>query len=118
MRNGGVEVPRRNFLIQGRKQVSLTQAEMADKLEIGRSFYARIELGVRTPSLKMGIKIASILGQPVEALFPDLASQEAGAAPPAPAPVPAVQPGRDPNKPLFRHFNVAGRQEQEGGAHR
>lgn len=42
----------RENLIKFRKKIKKTQLEMAKMLEITLSFYSKIELGLRNPSLK------------------------------------------------------------------
>lgn len=44
---------KREKLIEFRKKKKLTQREMSELLEITISFYSKIELGVKNPSLKI-----------------------------------------------------------------
>jgi DNA-binding XRE family transcriptional regulator len=48
---------------------ALTQARLAEALQIGRVTYANIELGRKVPSFELALRIAVALGQPVEILF-------------------------------------------------
>lgn len=62
----------RTELVKTREALGLTQEAVAQKARISRAFYAHIELGTRTPSLPVALRIARVLGRPVEALFSDL----------------------------------------------
>lgn len=52
---------KRTWLIKIRKPQG-TQVEVAKKIPISRSHYAQIELGDRTPSVKVAKRIAEVLG--------------------------------------------------------
>jgi len=62
----------RTELIKAREELGLTQEAVAEQARISRAFYAHIELGNRTPSLPVALRIARALGRPVEELFSDL----------------------------------------------
>lgn len=59
----------RQQLIAARKEANLTQQELADLINIDRSYYAHIERGARRPSLMVALKIAQVLGKKVEEIF-------------------------------------------------
>jgi len=59
----------RTKLIQARKNLDLTQEELAEKAEISRAYLANIEAGKHDPSLKVASKLATLLKHPVEELF-------------------------------------------------
>lgn len=51
----------RTNMINRRKELGLTQEEVASKIDRSRNTYASYELGTITPSLDVGIKIKKIL---------------------------------------------------------
>lgn len=59
----------RTALIETRKKAGLTQAQVAKLVGIDRSFYVYIERGKRTPSLRVAIRIAQVLGRSIEEIF-------------------------------------------------
>ncbi|EZP77571.1 repressor protein YorfE [Parageobacillus genomosp. 1] len=59
----------RNKITYYRNKQGMTQAELARKLGISASYLNRIEKGTKTPSLRLAIRIAHVLGVPVEKLF-------------------------------------------------
>lgn len=52
----------RHWLTKLRNKKSLTQQQVADAINIDRSFYCQIESSVRNPSVDTAKKIAEILG--------------------------------------------------------
>jgi transcriptional regulator with XRE-family HTH domain len=52
-----------------RKELGLTQAEMAEKLSMTQPSYAYIESGRREPGLNQVVKVAKALGLTVSDLF-------------------------------------------------
>jgi len=52
-----------------RKRAGLTQAELAEKVGVGRVSIARIETGTRKPSMDLALTIARELDTTAEALF-------------------------------------------------
>jgi len=60
---------KRERLFQKRKEMSLTQAEVAKKAGIDRTAYTRIEGGKRNPSVEVALKIAHALNCCVEDIF-------------------------------------------------
>jgi transcriptional regulator with XRE-family HTH domain len=52
---------RRDWLKFFRKKKNLTQAEAAQRIKIGRPYYASIESGSRDPSLQVALEIAKVL---------------------------------------------------------
>lgn len=64
----------RNALIEARGQK--TQMDVSAKIGISQKYLSKLELGQRTPSLKIAIKLASYYKMSVEDLFPDMFSSE------------------------------------------
>ncbi len=64
----------RNTLIKARGE--RTQTDVATEMGISQKYLSKLELGQRTPSLKIAIKIASYYKSNVEMLFPDIFSPE------------------------------------------
>lgn len=64
-------IVQRDNLRRARLRAGLTQAQVATMAGLSRAAYANIELGRKNPSLGIAIRIAHVLGQPVEALFED-----------------------------------------------
>lgn len=59
----------------------LSQATLADRLDVSRQTVNALETGRYDPSLPLAFRIARLFGQPIEAIFhPD---HEPAAAPPA-----------------------------------
>ena len=50
------------WIIQMRKETGLSQYKMAELSGISQSFYAAIETGRRSPSIKVAKRIAEVLG--------------------------------------------------------
>ncbi|QKS70686.1 helix-turn-helix domain-containing protein [Paenalkalicoccus suaedae] len=50
----------RSWLINLRKNMKLTQSDVAEKVFLDRGYYAQIEHGVRDPSIETAIKIAEV----------------------------------------------------------
>ena len=65
---------KRDELRNRRKELELTQQNVADEVGISRSFYTRIELGKEDPHIKTACKIASVLDTDVGQVFKDLES--------------------------------------------
>lgn len=59
----------REWLIAARKSKNLTQEEIADKLAITRTAYARYENAERTPTPAIASEIENILGVKKEYFF-------------------------------------------------
>ena len=59
----------RNKLRQVRISKKFTQQQIADKVNITRAYYTKIELGNRCPSLMIAIKIKEILKYKKDDLF-------------------------------------------------
>jgi len=67
---GKVEyIVHRNNLRRARLRAGLTQAQVAAMAGLSRPMYTNIELGRKNPSLDTALRIAEVLGQPVEDLF-------------------------------------------------
>ncbi|QRN84939.1 helix-turn-helix transcriptional regulator [Clostridia bacterium] len=52
-----------------RKELGMSQQQMAERLGIGRTVYLRIEKRARLPKVDIAIKLAGILETTVEELF-------------------------------------------------
>lgn len=61
----------RDLLIRKRKELDLTQVEVAEKLDITRAFYSHIETGTRNPTLKLAKKIADFFDMKIDDIFFD-----------------------------------------------
>ncbi len=62
---------KRNILINIRKNLNLSQEEVAERSNISRSYYGLIENGLRNPSYNIANDIAITLNQNVEQIFKD-----------------------------------------------
>ena len=62
---------KRNKLISARKQLQMTQEEVAIKSGIQRSYYGLIENGLRNPTLHTAMKIAFALNVTIQDVFPE-----------------------------------------------
>jgi putative transcriptional regulator len=51
----------RLILKKKREELGLTQGELAIKIEVARTTYTNIELGEKSPSLKVALKIKKVL---------------------------------------------------------
>ena len=60
----------RENLAKARKAKGLTQKEAARLIGVSEFTWRAWELGVRTPSLQNAQKVAELLEQPIEVLFP------------------------------------------------
>lgn len=58
-----------NCVQQYRQAVSLTQADLADQIGVTRQTIIAIEKGNYEPSVRLALKLATILAVPVEKLF-------------------------------------------------
>ena len=58
-----------NGLKERRAELGLTQAELAEKVEVTRKTVNTVENGVFTPSTTLAIKLSQALGLSVEQLF-------------------------------------------------
>jgi len=52
---------KRDWLKKIRKELSLSQTDVAKELNISRSHYACIENGIRNPSMKLAERISELL---------------------------------------------------------
>lgn len=59
----------RTKLIKARKELGLTQEEVALKVNISRAYYTNIEAGKYNPSLVVAKNLSSVLKKPIEDLF-------------------------------------------------
>lgn len=59
----------RQWLVTARKKMNITQEEVAKKINVSRTAYARYETGERTPSPTTANKIENILGVKKEYFF-------------------------------------------------
>ena len=60
-----------NNLKKRREELSLTQKQVADTLNLGIRLYQYYEAGQRQPSVQTAIRIAEVLQTTVEKLFKD-----------------------------------------------
>ena len=60
----------RQNIINKRKELKITQEEVAKVAGITRAGYAAIERGLRNPSLEVAQKICIVLKMPIEKAFP------------------------------------------------
>ena len=60
----------RSTLIEARG--NRTQTDVSAEIGISQKYLSKLELGQRTPSLKVAVKIASYYKKSVEYLFPDI----------------------------------------------
>ena len=58
-----------NRLKEERVRLGWTQAELADRAGVSRKTINTVENGVFVPSTILALRLARVLGQPVEALF-------------------------------------------------
>jgi len=58
-----------NTLKDERARLGLTQAELAERIDVSRKTINTIENGVFVPSTILALKLARALGRPVEELF-------------------------------------------------
>lgn len=54
-----------------RAERRISQAELAELLDVSRQTVNAIEVGKHDPSLPLAFKIARVFGQPIEAIFSD-----------------------------------------------
>lgn len=62
---------KREQLIKARKDMGLTQIDIATEAGVHRSYYGLIENGNRNPTLGVAEKIAKALNSDIEQLFPE-----------------------------------------------
>lgn len=63
-----------------RAERRLSQAELAELVDVSRQTVNAIEVGKHDPSLPLAFRIARVFGQPVEAIFSDGFEQPSKAA--------------------------------------
>lgn len=59
----------RNRLRELREQERLTQAALADRLDVSRQTVNALETGRYDPSLPLAFRLARLFGRPIEAIF-------------------------------------------------
>lgn len=59
----------RTELIQKRKELDLTQDEVAELAKISRPYYTNIEAGRKDPSISVAKRIADVLKTTVDSIF-------------------------------------------------
>jgi len=59
----------KNRLKELRAECGMTQADLANRLDVSRQSIIAIEKGKFDPSLSLALKIARLFGQPVEEIF-------------------------------------------------
>ena len=60
----------KNRLAERRKELHLTQLEVANAVHLRESLYQRYEYGTVNPTVGVALKIAKVLHTTVEELFP------------------------------------------------
>ena len=63
---------KRFALIEARKNMNLTQADLARKLKLAVITVRKIESGDRNPSSKTAVEFGVCLGADIKVLFPDI----------------------------------------------
>lgn len=58
-----------NRLREAREARGLTQAQLAEAIGVSRKTINTVENGIYVPSTVIALKLAAVLGEPVEALF-------------------------------------------------
>jgi putative transcriptional regulator len=58
-----------NTLKEARTRLGWTQADLAARASVSRKTINTVENGVFTPSVALALKLAAVLGEPVETLF-------------------------------------------------
>ena len=61
-----------SFLLDARKEAKVTQSELAERINVTKSYISRIEKGVMTPSVATFYRIMNALGMRVEVVKPIL----------------------------------------------
>ncbi|MGR6329106.1 helix-turn-helix transcriptional regulator [Sphingomonas sp. XXL09] len=59
----------RNSLKEERERLGLTQAALAERAGVSRKTINTVENGVFIPSTVLALRLAKVIGRPVEALF-------------------------------------------------
>ena len=60
------------ILLDARKEAKVTQSELAERINVSKSYISRIEKGVKTPSVATFYRIMNALGMRVEVVKPIL----------------------------------------------
>lgn len=60
---------KRTAMIKKRRDISLTQQDVANRAGISRSYYAMVESGRRVPTLKTWLKIGAAIHMPKNELL-------------------------------------------------
>lgn len=63
-----------------RAERRLSQADLAELVDVSRQTVNAIEVGKHDPSLPLAFRIARVFGQPIEAIFADGGEEQARAA--------------------------------------
>jgi putative transcriptional regulator len=62
----------RTALVEARTAKNMSQEDLAQAVGCSQQYVSMIEAGTRTPGLPMAKQIASVVGVPVDRLFPDI----------------------------------------------
>ena len=62
-----------------RAERRMSQAELAEQVDVSRQTINAIEVGKHDPSLPLAFRIARVFDQPIEAIFIDEAAQDEAA---------------------------------------
>lgn len=81
-----VDLPIGTVARETRKALGLTQANMAERLDLSVEFYARIERGHALPSIEVFLRMVDALGVSADALLGLDAARVAPGAPPLTSP--------------------------------
>ncbi len=59
----------KNRIAEIRKSKNMSQQQLADNIHTNRAYLSKIENGISIPSVKLGVRIAEVLGINVENIF-------------------------------------------------
>lgn len=59
----------KNRIAEIRKSKKMSQQQLADNIHTNRAYLSKIENGISIPSVKLGVRIAEVLGINVENIF-------------------------------------------------
>lgn len=62
----------RTKLIECRKSLGMTQASLAEAIEVSEVYIRKLESGDRNPSIKLMMKFEKLFGVPIKELFSDI----------------------------------------------
>lgn len=62
----------RKFLVAERNALDMSQAQVADELELSEVYVRKLEAGTRNPSITTMLKFEQLYRKPMQDLFPDI----------------------------------------------